>query len=102
MFTVLTSVLKRLVTTDKLMLLQKVAGLLDNVTDVAGIARAQVMLPLKVNAHVVGLVGGVVTELAEEPAVSSPLGVLTHHVYVREEESYWYCCFSLGQESLCL
>ena len=37
MFIVLTSVLKRLVTTDEFMLLQKVAGLLDNVTDVTGI-----------------------------------------------------------------
>ena len=80
MFIVLTSVLKGLVTTDKFMLLQKVAGLLDNVTDVTGITRAQVMLPLKVNTHVVGLVGCVVTKLAEEPAVPSPLGVLTDHV----------------------
>ena len=57
MFIVLTSVLKRLVATDKFMLLQKVAGLLDYVTDVTGIPRAQIMLPFKVNAHVVGLVG---------------------------------------------
>jgi hypothetical protein len=62
-------------------LVQEVLGVLHYTAYVAGVARAQAMLALEVDLHIVNLVGDMLAQLAAEPAIPSSVGIVRHDIW---------------------
>ena len=72
-------ILQGLLATFEPMVAQEMLGSVDSATDVTGVSGIQVMLALQVEPHVVGFVGGVLTDGAAQPAVPTFGGIAPHY-----------------------
>ena len=85
------------------MLVKPVFCFLHSKAYITGVARAELMLALEVDPHVVSLVGDVATESARELAIFRSIRIGGHHI-CRTENQFWKTAPEgwLGHVSLCL